>query len=891
MLCQNCGERYATTTITKIIDGQRTVMYLCPVCSVQMRNGGVNGNHSHNDDPFSGFSDYSKNGRESVDITELFSERTKLALQKAASIAIDKKQRNIDTEHLLYALTSDDLVSERIFKELGLNIEDLKEYLESQMSEGTYEGEYPGLSPRAKQVLQLAYQEAAQLNHNYVGTEHLLLGLIREGEGLAYQILNKYAVNHVKARQAVVKVVGEGDKEGKKIEEESATPNLDKFTRDLNKLAREGKIDPVIGRSDEITRVIEILSRRKKNNPVLIGEPGVGKTAIAEGLAQRIVNKNVPDILKDKVVKSLDLAQMVAGSKFRGEFEERAKKIIAELEKSSRSIILFIDELHTIIGTGSKEGELDFSNMIKPPLARGELQVIGATTINEFKKYIEKDPALERRFQPVLVNEPTIDQTIQILRGIRDRYEAHHKVKISDESLIAAAELSDRYIKDRFLPDKAIDLIDEAASKVRLRVTSEPEEIREVKSKIQKLETERESLARIGRHKESAEVKMEIEKLKEELQPIEYKWLRERGTGNPEVQVNHIAEVVSNQTGIPVNELKAEERVSLLNLEEDLFKRVVGQDEAVKLVAEAVRRARVGLKNPNRPIASFLFMGPTGVGKTELARALAQRVFGDEESMIRLDMSEYMERFAVTRLIGSPPGYVGYDEGGQLTEKVRRQPYSVILLDEIEKAHPDVFNILLQVLDDGRLTDGQGRTVDFKNTIIIATSNIGSDIILREIEGMRTIDSKIPAQSKQKGLIKMKGEEVQTENKWEDIKNELLNELKRHFKPEFLNRIDDVVVFRALDKAQLKNIIRIMIKSTADLLKAQNMDMEITESAIDRLIDLGYDPQFGARPIRRIIQREVENQLSNKILAGEFVPGDKVIVDYRNGFSFEKSKS
>lgn len=799
-------------------------------------------------DPFNGSDDpFGDNKRRSerVDISRYFSQRTTDAIQKAAAFAVENGDRYIDTEHLLYGITEEDNVVNKIYKELGLDkkllIDQIKEYASGRSGPPTQ----PDISPRAKQVLQIAFQEAMEVGHNYIGGEHILLGLIKEGEGLAAQILGKSGVTHTKARQATLKVVGEGDKEGEQTSEKSETPTLDEFSRDLNHLAKSGKIDPVIGRGDEITRVIQILSRRRKNNPVLIGEPGVGKTAIAEGLAYRITKNNVPEILRDKKVLELDLGSLLAGSKYRGEFEERAKKILDELEKSEGEIILFIDELHTIVGTGAQEGQLDLSNMLKPSLARGELQVIGATTLGEYKKYIEKDSALERRFQPVLVNEPTVEQTIQILDGLKDRYEAHHKVKLEPEALEAAAILSDRYIKDRFLPDKAIDLVDEAASRVRLQYVSEPEDIRELQNQISMMEKEREALTRAGSHKESAEIKIQIEKLKEELEPKLDEWKATRGTGDMRVKSEDIAEIVSSITGVPIKELKQEEKERLLKLEEILHERVVGQDQAVQAVSEAVRRSRVGLKDPSKPIASFVFLGPTGVGKTLLAKTLAQQIFGDEEAMIRLDMSEYMEKYAISRMIGSPPGYVGHEEGGQLTEAVRRKPYSVILLDEIEKAHPDVFNILLQVLDDGRLTDAKGRTVDFKNTIIIATSNIGADMIIDNLKASKDGD------------------------KWDTLKEKLFDRLKQHFRPEFLNRLDDIIVFKALLQSQLEDIIRILLTETKQLLHAQDIQLEVDDSAVKALIEIGYEPEFGARPLKRIIQKEIENPLSSKILEAE----------------------
>lgn len=802
--------------------------------------------------------------QESVDISTYFSQRAKEIIQMAAEKAVDSGSRNIDTEHLLWAAVNYDDVVVRVLKELKVDNELLQEQLNEVIGsdEGITYGT-PGLTPRAKEVLQLAFYESQELGHHYIGGEHILLGLIEEGEGIAAQIFEKYGISLTQARQAVIKVVGEGDESGEKVEESSITPTLDKYSRDLTKLAKEGKIDPVIGRSDEITRVIQILCRRKKNNPVLIGEPGVGKTAIAEGLAYRIATENVPEVLLHKTVKELDVAALIAGASHRGEYEERIQKVLKELEKSGRDTILFIDELHTIVGSGAPEGQMDLSNMLKPALARGDIQIIGATTLNEYKKYIEKDAALERRFQIVLVGEPTVDQTIEILRGLRDRYEAHHRVKISDEAITAAAVLSEKYIQDRFLPDKAIDLIDEAASKIKLEVSSEPEELRELKRKIESMEKEREALTRSGNYEKAAEIKVEIEKLKTKLEPLVEKWNKAKGIGTPVVKTEDVAEVLSRATGIPVTDLCEEERDRLLKLEETLHQRVVGQDEAVKAVSEAVRRSRVGLKDPRKPIASFLFMGPTGVGKTLLAKALAKQIFGDEDAIIRIDMSEYMEKFSVSRLIGSPPGYVGYEEGGQLTEAVRRKPYCVILLDEIEKAHSDVFDILLQVLDDGRLTDAQGRTVSFKNTIIIATSNIGANKIQEFLR---------------------KGEKD-----WNKLKEELMTDLKAYFKPEFLNRLDDIIVFKSLDKKQIKEIARILLKDVRGLVKAQGMEIEFDDGVIELVANIGYDPEFGARPMERVIQNVVENPLADALLEGKFNKGDTVFATVKEGkIVFEK---
>ncbi len=848
MICSNCNIRPATTAVTQVINGQRITRNLCNVCCSEISQS----RNSH-------YNNGRDSSAEQVDISQYFSERAKSCLQESAGEAISHNNRNIDTEHLLLALAKNDEVVKRVLKEVQIDSDLLVSQIEDQIQEGSTEVETPGLSPRAKQAIQLAFQEAMEVGHNYIGGEHILVGLLKEGEGLAYQILTKLGLNPTKARQAVLKIVGEGDKEGKKSAEKSDTPNLDKFSRDLTQLAKMGKIDPVIGRSDEITRVIQILSRRKKNNPVLIGEPGVGKTAIAEGLAYRITQSNVPDILRDKIVKELDVGSLLAGSKYRGEFEERAKKIITELDKSGRSIILFIDELHTIVGSGAQEGQMDLSNMLKPALARGELQVIGATTLSEYKKYIEKDSALERRFQPVLVNEPSVDQTIEILRGLSDKYEAHHKVKIAPEALDSAVHLSSRYIKDRFLPDKAIDLIDEAASKKRLETSSEPEEIHELHEQVNSLEKERESLSRAGDHEKSAEIKMQIEKLKEKLIPLQEEWDRKKGTGTPTVDSDDISQIVSQMTGIPITEIKQEERDRLLKLEDVLHERIVGQDDAVKAVSEAVRRSRVGLKDPNKPIASFLFLGPTGVGKTLLAKTLAHQIFGDEDAMIRLDMSEYMEKHSVSRMIGSPPGYVGFEEGGQLTEAIRRKPYSVILLDEIEKAHPDVFNTLLQVLDDGRLTDSKGRLVDFKNTIIIATSNIGSEKIMNYM------------------LLKSK------DKKWESLQQQLMDDLKRHFKPEFLNRLDDIITFKSLEDSQLKQIVEILLKETISIVKAQGIEITYDDKVIDYLVEKGYQPEYGARPLKRTIQKEIENPLADSMLSGGFKKGDILNISVKEG--------
>jgi ATP-dependent Clp protease ATP-binding subunit ClpC len=705
----------------------------------------------------------------------------------------------------------------------------------------------PSLSPDAKAALLAAYDESRDLGASYVGPEHVLLALAADEESQAGQLLQRFGVSHTRLRGAVIR----GVEAGGGARETSKTPTLDQYGRDLTELAREGKLDPVIGRADEIEQTIEILSRRTKNNPALIGDPGVGKTAIVEGIAQRIVNDEVPETLASKRVVQLDLAGMVAGTKYRGEFEERLKKVIDEITENSEQVILFVDELHTLVGAGAAEGAMDAGNMLKPALARGELHVIGATTLDEYRKDVEGDPALERRFQPVLVREPTVDETIEILHGLKDRYEAFHRVRISDEAIVAAAELSDRYIRDRFLPDKAIDLIDQASARVRLRTRTKDDGTRSLEEDLRRLARERDQATATEDYDRAGDIKGRIESRQQELED------RRKGRQRaPEVTAEDIAEVVSRATGIPVSQLTTEERQRLLRLEQELHARIVGQEEAVSAVAEAVRRSRAGLGDPNRPIGSFLFLGPTGVGKTELARTLADALFGSEDLMVRFDMSEFQERHTVSRLVGAPPGYVGYEEAGQLTERVRRRPYSVLLFDEIEKAHPDVFNILLQILDDGRLTDAQGRTVDFKNTVVIMTSNLGAD--------------RIQQYTRQR-------------ESFEELKGDLMEILRHSFRPEFINRIDEIIVFRALTNEQLVDITRLLLDRVARRLHAQEIEVEFTDEAVELLAHEGFDPEFGARPLRRTIQRLVENELSRLVLDGTLEPGNRVTVDAVEG--------
>lgn len=886
-LCNACNERPATLKVRQSHNGLIKTYNLCNAC-YEERSAFSNSplGPSLFDDFFTG-TPFSRNdvpvqrkSPASVNIIDYFSDRAKKVLQSAAAAASESNSSSIDTEHILIGLTEEDEMGAPILEKLGINPDDLQNYLKENLIEGSEEKKQLDLSPRAKKSLELAFYIAKEMGLNYVGSEHILLGLIKEGEGMAYQTLKKYNVNYETALEATTKKLGSKSKLKNK-KEESKTPHLDSYSVDLTKEAEKGKLDPVIGRSDEITRVIQVLSRRTKNNPVLIGEPGVGKTAIAEGLAQKIQSKQIPENLEGKRVVALDLASLLSGTKFRGEFEKRLKKVVTEIQENNKDIILFIDELHTLVGAGASEGSIDAANILKPALARGELQTIGATTLNEYKKHIEKDSALERRFQPVLVGEPNVDIAIEILKGLRDKYEAHHKVKITDEAIIAAAHLSDRYIQDRFLPDKAIDLIDEAAAKIRLQSITAPEKLKELDAEIKQILKEKQAAENSKNKKQSLLLTKELEKREAERSSVQESWEKERSTKKSEVDSKDIQELVSKWTGIPVSDLSDEEVEKLLKLEKRLGERIIGQEEAVQAVSEAIRRGRAGLKDPKRPIGSFIFLGPTGVGKTELTKALAHQLFGDEDAMVRIDMSEYMERHAVSRLVGSPPGYIGHDEGGQLTEKIRRKPYSVILLDEIEKAHPDVFNILLQILEDGRLTDSKGRTVDFKNTVIIATSNIGSKLIAQ------TDKRELGFEDPNNGKEKQETTKIST-----DLKDDLMNELKNHFRAEFLNRLDEIIVFHSLDKKQLRQIIDILLTQLDEILAGQNINLEVTSKAKNVLAKAGFDPTFGARPLRRTIQKKIENPLSSLILEGAFIAGDTVVVDAKNNekLTFKKKK-
>jgi len=813
---------------------------------------------------------------------ERFTEKAIKVIMLAQEEARRLGHNFVGTEQILLGLIGEGTgVAAKVLKSLGVNLKDSRIEVEKIIGRGSgfVAVEIP-FTPRAKRVLELSLEEARQLGHNYIGTEHLLLGLIREGEGVAARVLENLSIDLTKVRTQVIRMLGETAEVGSGANSSKGnikTATLDEFGTNLTKLASESKLDPVVGRYEEIDRVVQILGRRTKNNPVLIGEPGVGKTAIAEGLAQRIQLGDIPDILEDKRVLTLDIGLLVAGTKYRGEFEERLKKIMEEI-KSAGNVILVIDEVHTLIGAGAAEGAIDAANILKPALARGELQCIGATTLDEYRKHIERDAALERRFQPVMVGEPSIEDTIEILKGLRERYEQHHRLKITDDALEAAAHLGDRYISDRFLPDKAIDLIDEAGSRVRLINSKLPPEAKQIDKELRQIQKEKEESVRDQnfdkagqlREKEmelSAKIKEILENQKESTVGDDSDTNSVKNDSellqNPLVSEEDVAHIVASWTGVPVQKLTETESVKLLNMEETLHQRLIGQDEAVKAVSRAIRRARVGLKNPNRPIASFIFSGPTGVGKTELTKSLASYFFGSEEAMIRLDMSEFMERHTVSKLIGSPPGYVGFNEGGQLTEAVRRRPYTVVLFDEVEKAHPDVFNLLLQLLEDGRLTDSKGRTVDFKNTLLIMTSNIGSKVIEKGGGGLG---------------FEFSGDSVE-DSQYNRIKSLVNEELKQYFRPEFLNRLDEIIVFRQLTKNEVKEIAEIMLQEVFARLQDKGIKLSVTDAFKERLVEEGYNPSYGARPLRRAVMRLLEDSLAEEVLSGRIKNGDKALVD------------
>ncbi len=796
-----------------------------------------------------------------------FTERARKVIILAKEEARRFNHDYIGTEHILLGLVREgEGVAAAVLQKLDVSLENIRLEIEKLVQPGPTTqiiGDIP-FTPRAKKALELAAEEARSLGHNYIGTEHLLLGLIREGEGIASQVLLNLGMDLNSVRNEVMGLLGSslpGASAGGAAAAKSKTPALDAFGRDLTALARENKLDPVINRKQEIERVIQILSRRTKNNPVLLGEAGVGKTAIVEGLAQLIIAGNIPEVLRGKRLVVLDLALMVAGTKYRGQFEERIKAIMEEI-KRSQDIIIFVDELHTLVGAGAAEGAIDASNIMKPALSRGEMQCIGATTVDEYRKYIEKDAALERRFQTIMVEPPTVEQTIDILKGLRDKYEAHHRVTFKDEALEAAAKLSDRYISGRFMPDKAIDLIDEAGSRARLNVLIVPDNIKKIEADVESLRKEKEAYIKSQDFEKAASLRDQERMARQELEKLNKEWSQAKDKMRPEVTAEDIAKILAQWTGIPIFRLEEKESEKLLKIEEDLHKRVVGQNEAIEAIAHAVRRSRAGIKDPKRPIGSFIFLGPTGVGKTLLARALAEFMFGDEDALLQLDMSEYMEKFNVSRLIGAPPGYVGYEEGGQLTERVRRRPYAVILLDEIEKAHPDVFNLLLQVFEEGRLTDSFGRKVDFKNTIIIMTSNVGAELIRKTGSlGFRT--------QKEEGT-------------YQDMKDKLLESVKHAFKPEFLNRVDDIIVFRQLAKEELSQIIDIEIGYVIQRLKDQNITLDVSKEAKELLIEKGFDPVFGARPLKRTIQRFLEDPLAGEIISKKYKEGSSIKVTRKN---------
>jgi ATP-dependent Clp protease ATP-binding subunit ClpC len=812
---------------------------------------------------------------------EKFSERARRVLSLAQEEAQRFNHNYIGTEHILLGLVREtDGVAAKVLANLGLELNKVRSAVEFIIGKGerTTPGEI-GLTPRAKKVIELAVDEARRLNHHYIGTEHLLIGLMREGEGVAAGVLESMGANLDKVRGETSRILTQtvqqtqGGTDGPRST--TKTPTLDQLGIDLTAAARVGKLDPTVGREQEIQRVTQILSRRTKNNPVLIGEPGVGKTAIVEGLAQRIANNDVPSTLQGRRLVTLDMGALVAGTKYRGEFEERLKKVIEEI-RNAGNCVLFIDEIHTMVGAGAAEGAVDAANILKPPLARGELQTIGATTMDDYRKYFERDPALERRFQPVKVEEPTVEETIEILRGIKSRYEEHHELEINDEALTAAANMAARFVADRFLPDKAIDLIDEAASKVRISYSTAPLSVKEAMKLLESVRKEKDEAISSRQYEHAAELRDRETALSEKLSALEKDWKEEKGDAKPVVDEEQIAEVVSMWTGIPVTRLAIEESERLVNMEQVLHEKVIGQEEAITMVSKAVRRARAGLKNPKRPTGIFMSLGPTGVGKTYLVQKLAEFMFGSEDAMIRIDMSEFMERHSVARLVGAPPGYIGYDEGGQLTEAVRRKSYCVILLDEIEKAHPEVFNILLQIFDDGHLTDAKGRRVDFRNTILVMTSNIGSDLIRQD----RSIG------------FAARGENAQSDQQaYERMKGNVLDEVKRFFRPEFLNRIDGTVVFHPLSREHMQQIVELMLIDVSSSLIEKGIGLEVTQETKDWLAEKGYDPQFGARPLRRVIQDNLEDRLSDAILGGTLNPADTAVIEVEEDEIVVKAQS
>jgi ATP-dependent Clp protease ATP-binding subunit ClpC len=931
LLCQNCKKRQASIHVTRILNGRRVEQHLCTQCASDLGilGGGQGDFGGFGDIGFPGFFEFPDlftsffKRRPANRIFDYFSEEAQNVIKLGGEEAERLSHDHLTTELLLLGLIKEEGMAYKVLVELGINIVDLFSSVESLIGRGEGTPEEISLSPRANKVLELAFNSARELGFNYVGSEHILLGIIKEGESLASQALQKRKVTYDKTVKKILKITSEEEKpddrkklqgKGKPPENEGGEeggeenegeeygapeegegspfgemfgmpgmgignppraqkPALTSFGRDLTAQAKAGKLDPVIGREKEIERIIRILSRRTKNNPALIGDPGVGKTSIVEGLAQKIVSGDVPDILKDKKVITLDLAGMIAGTKYRGEFESRVKKMLDEILSKSRQIILFIDELHTLVGAGAAEGAIDAANILKPALAKGDLQVIGATTVDEYRKYVEKDPALERRFQPILVSEPSVDLTVEILKGLRGKYEEHHKVKISDEALVAAAKLSDRYITDRYLPDKAIDLMDEAAAKVRLKMMSPSKELKDAQKELAQFKKEEEVAAAAKKYDRAAKFSDKITELETKIKKLSSAWKEKGGKSEAVITEEDIAEIVSDWTGVPVIKLTEAETQRLVHMEDELHKRIIGQVDAVAAISQAIRRGRAGLKAPERPIGSFIFAGPTGVGKTEVARRLAEFMFGSIDAMIRLDMSEYMEKHTVSRLIGSPPGYVGYEEGGQLTEAVRRKPYSVVLFDEIEKAHPDVFNSLLQILEDGRLTDSKGRTVDFKNTVVIMTTNLGSELIT---EG---------------GAPMGFAAKADLEASYEKIKSRVLDEIKKEFKPEFLNRIDEIIVFHPLSDAELTKIVELLLADLEKQVEAKGMKLVVNDEVKKYLLKEGYDPKFGARPLRRAIQRLIENPLSNEMLKGDFKDGDAIEASMKEGkISFDKPK-